>query len=126
MILGDIKMYNKKILFNFHPLGQEIKRKREANGWTQEYLGELIDRTSHTVMYMENRGQHPSLNVLYRVVTVLDISVDQFFSPNRRTKISERRRIVNSLLDSLSEGELSVIESTAEGLIRSREIDKNK
>ncbi len=118
-------MYGNKIRFDFRPLGQEIKRKREANGWTQEYLGQLIDRTSHTVMYMENRGQHPSLNILYRVVTVLDISVDQFFSPKRQTKVSERRRIVNSLLDSLSERELSVIESTAEGLIRSRGIDNN-
>lgn len=118
-------MYGNKIRFDFRPLGQEIKRKREANGWTQEYLGQLIDRTSHTVMYMENRGQHPSLNILYCVVTVLDISVDQFFSPKRQAKVSERRRIVNSLLDSLSEGELSVIESTAEGLIRSRGIDND-
>lgn len=119
-------MYDKGKQFNFRPLGQEIKRKRETNGWTQEYLGQLIDRTSHTVMYMENRGQHPSLNILYRVATVLDISVDQFFFPEHQAEISERRRIVNGLLDSLSEGELSVIESTAEGLIRSREIDKKK
>ena len=119
-------MYVKGIRFNFRPLGQEIKRKREAKGWTQEYLAEMIGRTSHTVMYMENRGQHPSLNTLYRVITALEISVDQFFFPKNETEISERRRIVNNLLDSLSEGELSVIESTAEGLIRSREIDKKQ
>ena len=110
-------MYIKELRFNFRPLGQEIKRKRE----------EMIGRTSHTVMYMENRGQHPSLNTLYRVITALEIPVDQFFSPKKdETGISERRRIVNSLLDSLSEGELSVIEATAEGLIRSREIDKKQ
>ena len=84
-------------------------------GWTQEYLAQLIDRTSHTVMYMETRGQHPSLNVFYQVVTLLDISVDRFFFTNRHNKESERRQRIDMLLDSLDERELSVIEATAEG-----------
>ncbi len=76
-------MYNDEMQLDFHALGQEIKRKREAKGWTQEYLGQLIDRTAHSVMYMENRGQHPSLTIFYKIVVLLDISVDQFFSPKR-------------------------------------------
>lgn len=79
-------MYDKQIRFDFRPLGREIKRKRESMGWTQGYLAQLIDRTSHTVMYMETRGQHPSLNVFCQVVTLLDISVDRFFFPNRYSK----------------------------------------
>ena len=121
-----MKMYEKSIRFNFSPLGREIKRKRESMGWTQEYLAQRIDRTSHTVMYMENRGQHPSLNVFYQVVTLLDISVDQFFFSERNAKGSERRKRVAILLDSLDERELAVIEATAEGLKRAREIDPNE
>lgn len=119
-------MYDKQIRFNFRPLGKEIKRKREARGWTQDYLGQLIDRTSHTVMYMETRGQHPSLNTFYQVVTLLDISVDRFFFPERHSKESERRQRIDTLLDSLDERELAVIEATAEGLKNSREIEPNK
>ena len=119
-------MYDKQIRFNFRPLGREIKRKRESMGWTQEYLAQLIDRTSHTVMYMETRGQHPSLNVFYQVVTLLDISVDRFFFPNRHSKESERRQRIDMLLDSLDERELSVIEATAEGLKKSGEIESGK
>lgn len=118
-------MYEKEIRFNFRPLGQEIKRKRESKGWTQEYLGQLIDRTSHTIMYMEKRGQHPSLNILYQVATLLDISVDQFFFPERNSKGSERRKRVDILLDSLDEKELAVVEATIEGLKRAREIETN-
>ena len=121
-----MKMYEKQIRFNFCPLGREIKRKRESMGWTQEYLAQLIDRTSHTVMYMEKRGQHPSLNVFYQVVTLLDLSVDQFFFPERHTKESERRKRVAALLDSLDERELAVIEATAEGLKRARDIEPNE
>ena len=123
---GDIRMYENEMQLDFHSLGQEIKRKREAKGWTQEYLGQLIDRTSHSVMYIENRGQHPSLEIFYKLVVLLDISVDQFFSPKRQKEKSERRQRVDWLLDSLNEKELSVMESTAEGLIGAREIDDNE
>lgn len=116
-------MYKSELQLDFHALGQEIKRRREAKGWTQEYLGQLIDRTAHSVMYMENRGQYPSLATFYKLVVLLDISVDQFFSPKRQKEKSERRQRVDWLLDALSEKELSVMESTVEGLIRARELD---
>ena len=119
-------MYNDEMQLDFRALGQEIKRKREAKGWTQEYLGQLIDRTAHSVVYMENRGQYPSLAVFYKLVVLLDISVDQFFSPKRQKEKSERRQRVDWLLDSLSEKELSVMESTAEGLIGAREVEDNE
>ena len=67
--------------FDFHDIGREIKRKREASGMTQEQLACIIDRDPRTVMYHENDGQHPSLNIFYQLVTRFDISVDQFFYP---------------------------------------------
>ena len=42
---GEIKMYQDNRRLDFHALGKEIKRKREAKGWTQEYLAQLVDRT---------------------------------------------------------------------------------
>ena len=74
-----MRMYQDTRRLDFHALGREIKRKREAKGWTQEYLAQLVDRTPRSIMYFENRGQHPSLNTFYQIVTLLDISVDQFF-----------------------------------------------
>ena len=68
--------------FDFHDIGREIKRKREASGMTQEQLAFIIDRDPRTVMYHENDGQHPSLNIFYQLVTMFDISVDQFFYPD--------------------------------------------
>lgn len=74
-------MYQFEKDFDFHALGREIKRKRKNKGWTQEYLAQLLDRTPRSIMYMENRGQHPSLNVLFKIATLLEISIDQFFFP---------------------------------------------
>ena len=73
--MGDMRMYQDTRRLDFHALGREIKRKREAKGWTQEYLAQLVDRTPRSIMYFENRGQHPSLNTFYQIVTLLDISV---------------------------------------------------
>ena len=121
-----MRMYQYEKQLDFHALGREIKRKREEKGWTQEYLAQLVDRVPRSIMYIENRGQHPSLNTFYQLVTLLDISVDRFFFFYRHNKESERRQRIDMLLDSLDERELSVIEATAEGLKKSREIESNK
>ena len=64
--------------FDFHDIGLAIKRAREASGMTQEQLAYIVDRSPRTIMYNENDGQHPSLNTFYQLVTMFDISVDQY------------------------------------------------
>ena len=100
---------------------REIKRKREAKGWTQEYLAQLVDRTPRSIMYIENRGQHPSLNTFYQLVTLLEISVDQFFYPANESSESDCRKHIDVLLNSMDERELTIVEATAEGLKKARE-----
>lgn len=65
--------------FDFHGLGLAIKQAREERGWTQAYLAELVGKTDRTIMSIENKGQHPSFNLFFQLVTMFDISVDQFF-----------------------------------------------
>ena len=110
--------YDKRL--DFHALGREIKRRREAKGLTQEYLAQLVDRTPRSIMYIENRGQHPSLNTFYQLVTLLDISVDQFFFPDKLNGESTCRKHIDILLNSMDEKELTILEATAEGLKKAR------
>ena len=116
-------MYQYDKQLDFHALGREIKRKREAKGWTQEYLAQLVDRTPRSIMYMENRGQKPSLNVFYQLVTLLEISVDQFFFPDKLNGESTCRKQIDVMLNSMDEKELTVMKYTAEGLQKAREIE---
>ena len=53
---------------------------------TQEQLAYMVDRAPRTIMYNENDGQHPSLNTFYQLVTMFDISVDQYFYPSKNTE----------------------------------------
>ena len=116
-----MRMHQDERRLDFHALGREIKRKREAKGWTQEYLAQLVDRTPRSIMYIENRGQHPSLNTFYQLVTLLEISVDQFFYPSNDSSESDCRKHIDVLLSSMDERELTIVEATAEGLKRARE-----
>ena len=118
-------MYQDTRRLDFHALGREIKRKREAKGWTQELPCtaplDLYPSFHHCIL--SNRGQHPSLNTFYQIVTLLDISVDQFFYPDRQNGESDCRQHIDRLLNTMDEKELTVMEATAEGLQKARETE---
>ncbi len=96
--------------FDFHDIGLAIKRAREASGMTQEQLAYIVDRAPRTIMYNENDGQHPSLNTFYQMVTMFDISVDQYFYPSKN-KGSECRKRIDAILNALDEKELKIVEA---------------
>lgn len=91
-------------------------------GWSQAYLGQLVDRTQRSIMNFENKGTKPSFDVLYKIVTLLDISVDQFFYPDMHTKDyqSSSIRKLDFLVQEMDERELSILLSTAEGIINAK------
>ena len=99
------------------------ERKREEKGWTQEYLAQLVNRTPRSIMYIENRGQYPSFDTFYQLVTLLEISVDQFFFPDKLNGESTCRKQIDVMLNSMNEKELTVMKHTAEGLQRARETE---
>ena len=43
-------MYQDERKLDFKPLGIAIKKAREATGWTQEYLAQLVDLTPRSIM----------------------------------------------------------------------------
>ena len=53
-------MYQDERRFDFHGLGLALKQAREAKGWTQAYVAELVGKTDKTIMNIENKGQHPA------------------------------------------------------------------
>jgi len=58
---------------------------------------------------------------LYQLVTLLEISVDQFFYPANGSGESDCRKHIDVLLNSMDERELTIVEATAEGLKKARE-----
>jgi len=75
-------MKEKTKRFDFRALGQAIKKARTDKGWTRDDLGGMLGITPRYLVDIENEGQHPSLQVLYDLVTLFDISVDQYIFPD--------------------------------------------
>lgn len=105
--------------YNFKALGQAIKDARVAAGMTRDQLGEKLNLAPRYLLSIENEGQHPSLQVLYELVTLFNISVDEYFF-ERQPERSTLRRQVDGLIDSISERDLPIIEATARGIIETR------
>ena len=104
--------------YDFKAIGQAIKAARENKGWTREQVAEMVDLAPRYIMSIENKGQHPSFQVFYELITLFDVSVDQYVFPDKPVNRSTRRRQLDSLLDSLDEKELIVIEATTQGIMK--------
>ena len=87
--------------FDFKAFGQAIKAARKAKGISRNQLADKMNIAPRYIASIENSGQHPSLQIFYELVTLLDVSVDQFFFPDKETDKSTQRRQLETLLDSM-------------------------
>lgn len=105
--------------FDFMPLGQAIKQARERRGITREQLAEALDYAPRHLQAIENEGQLPSLQLFIQLVTMFRIPVDRYLFPQQDGE-SPLPQQISSLLSQLNEGELSVVEATAQALLAAR------
>lgn len=112
---------NNNFDFDFTPIGQAIKRARTARGMTREQLARIVDYDPRHLQSIENEGQYPSLELFIQLVTMFDVSVDEYIFPDNEVKKSSVRRRLDAQLDNLDDKELSVIEATVIGLCKAKE-----
>ena len=115
-------MRNKEELYDFRAFGLAIKEARTKRGMTRDEASALIPIDPRYLTNIENKGQHPSLQVLYKLATLFNLSVDQFFYPNIEPDKSTRRRQLDRILDGLSDKDLIVVEATAMGIKQTKEV----
>ena len=99
--------------YDFKAIGQAIKAARKAKGISRNQLADQMHIAPRYIASIENSGQHPSLQIFYELVTLLDVSVDQFFFPNKETDKSTQRRQLESLLEDMSDKGLRIVTATA-------------
>ena len=112
---------NNNFDFDFTPIGQAIKKARTAQGMTRDQLARIVDYDPRHLQAVENEGQKPSLELFIQLVTMFDVSVDEYIFPNREVEKSSVRRRLDAELDKLNDKELSVVEATVSGLCKAKE-----
>lgn len=61
-------------------MGQVIRARRQALGYSQEDLAEIVDRTPSHIGQIERGDSLPSVDILIKIVEVLSIDGRQIFS----------------------------------------------
>ena len=118
-------MRKKEDKYDFRAVGLAIKSARKKQNLTREQVGAMIEIDPRYLTNIENKGQHPSLQVFYDLVSLLNISVDEFFLPASDLDKSTRRRQLEKQLDNLSDKDLVIMESVADGIIKSKEVEES-
>ncbi|HFZ6768923.1 helix-turn-helix domain-containing protein [Enterococcus faecium] len=116
-------MRKKEDKYDFRAFGLAIKEARLKRGLTCEQVGALIEIDPRYLTNIENKGQHPSIQVLYDLVSLLHVSVDEFFLPANNLVKSTRRLQIEKYMDSFTDKELSLMESLASGINEARNIE---
>ncbi|WP_067532261.1 helix-turn-helix domain-containing protein [Emergencia timonensis] len=100
-------------LYDFKAFGAAIKAARNEYGESRKKVSDELYISPRYLANIENKGQQPSLQVFYDLVTRYHISVDQFFFPNSNAEKSTGRRQLDALLDGMSDITVRVTPSQA-------------
>ena len=98
--------------FDFTPIGQAIKKAREARGMTREQLSGIIGYAPRHIQSIENEGQYPSIELFIQLITMFDVSVDEYIFPNKEVEKSSVRRRLDAQHNSLDDKKSSPLRSS--------------
>lgn len=100
-------------LYDFKAFGAAIKAARKEYGESRKTVSDALYISPCYLANIENKGQQPSLQIFYELVTRYDISVDQFFFPDKTAEKPTQRRQLDTLLDSMSDKGIRIVTATA-------------
>jgi len=99
-------------------LGSAIKKARLNKNLTQEKLAELIGITPMHVKQLESERRNPSVDVLYKLVSALDLSLDSLFFDSDDEEQKMRNKI-NLSLSHCNVRKMEIAYATIEALRKS-------
>ena len=94
--------------FDFMPIGQAIKKAREARRMTREQLSGIIGYAPRHIQSIENEGKYPSIELFIQLITMFDVSVDEYIFPNKEVKKSSVRRRIDAHFNHVSSSAILV------------------
>ena len=111
-------------LYDFKAFGQAIKAARMERKESRKDVCDAMNLSPRYLANIENKGQQPSLQIFYELVTRYSISVDQFFFPNKDAEKNTQRRQLDVLLDGISDKGLRIVTATAKEVAEVEQEDK--
>ena len=73
--------------------------------------------------YDELAARENMMQVLYDLVSLLNVSVDEFFLPASSQVKSTKRRQLENKIDNFTDADLVIMESVADGIVKYKEME---
>lgn len=97
-------------------LREAIRNERKNKRITQEELAEMLEVSPTHVKHIESGHRKPSIEILFELAKILNISLDEVVFPKNRTPNDATRGKIERLLDVSDESSLQFILSVLEAL----------
>ena len=106
--------------YDFKAFGEAIKAARTERKESRKKVSDEMFISPRYLANIENKGQHPSLQIFFELMLRYDISVDQFLLEKPDTKNTQRRQL-DTLLDTMSDKGIRIVTATAKEI---KEVEK--
>lgn len=105
----------------YEKLAMTIKAARIAQGMSQEEFAEKLEVSSTHVKHMESGHRKPSVDILFKIVELTGMSVDEVIS--KKTKLENETDVnIISILNLCAEKEKQLILMIAKDIIANRDV----
>ena len=97
-------------------LQRAIRQERKSKRITYEELAEMLDISPTHIKHIESGHRKPSIEILFEIARVLNLSLDGVVFPKDITQSDLTRGKIDRLFDSLDEDSLQFVLTVLEAL----------
>lgn len=109
--------------YDFKAFGEAIKAARTGRKESRKQVSDEMYISPRYLANIENKGQHPSLQIFFELMLRYNISVDQFLLDTPTQKDTKRRQL-DALLDDMSDNGIRIVTATAKEISEVEKEDK--
>mgnify|MGYP002324488278 CR=1 FL=1 len=106
---------------DFSPYGAAIKAARTGQKESRNKVGDEMYLSPRYLANIENKGQHPSLQIFFKLMSRYHISVDQILFGEAEGGKSTASRQLDALVGEMSDREIQILIATAQAILDARE-----
>jgi len=109
--------------YDFKAFGEAIKAARTGRKESRKQVSDEMYISPRYLANIENKGQHPSLQIFFELMLRYNISVDQFLLDTPTGKDTKWRQL-DALLDDMSDNGIRIVTATAKEISEDIKITK--
>ena len=113
-------MPNAKDYPGFETFGADVQQAHEAVKMSRRELAENVGIDPRYLANIENKGQHPSVQIFLELMSRYHISVDQILFGNTEGGKSTAYRQLDALVNELTDKEIQILIATAQAILDAR------